>query len=227
MDAIEKLANILASWIAESHNAKELEKILEFIIFLAILVFVFFARQIIRRIPFVRRRINEGERYAGRYVQIIGEGVDRRYSVLDIRYGSYSEGYLLVGFQYDPEGRRAIDFESENVAFRRGASSYLEFVWSAETLADKSLFNGYTQMYPDDSDDLRLLEGRGFFITFDKEPRRFDLEFIKLSRYRLRELGLKDPKTDDERSSFVKQLHEKLSKDAEVRTVKEVGKALL
>jgi hypothetical protein len=205
MELIEKLASMLASLMMSTAGGggRALHQLLELILFITILITAAFARPIALRIAWVRRLLDPGERFAGRYVQIINSAGERRYStILDIRYRSHRHGYFLSGVQYDTEGRRAIDFDSENVAIREGQNSYLEFAWRAETVTSKERFDGYTQMKPDNSDNLKRLEGRGFFITFHHDPKRFDLRFIKLTRTRLRSSALRTQPPNDSVSSL-------------------------
>ncbi len=227
LDAIEKLADILASWIAESHNAKELEKILELLIFLAILVFVFFARQIMRRIPFVRRRINEGERYAGRYVQIIGDGLteDTQYLIFDMDHTA--KAICLSDFNMIPKAGGQLILKARMWHF----DEVRVLIWNLYGLQKRWQTNlclmgirKCTLMIRTIFGCLRVGDSSSLSINNLGDLIWSLLSFLDID---CGELGLQDPKTDDERSNFVKQLHEKLSKDAEVRTVKEVGRALL
>jgi hypothetical protein len=233
MEIIVIAAGPLASLLTGGEGNPQLEKILEVVIFALLLAVVFFARQLALWIPIVRWWSNYGERFVGRYVQIIKSGPDRRYSILDIRYESYSKGYVLRGFQYEyaGEAKRAIDFDSYTVAFHKGhPTPYIEFLWKAETLVDAARFDGYTYMSLDDADEVRKPGGRGFFITFHASPLRFDLTFVKLTKERLAELGLQDPKDEPTRREFVKGLHLELEKRPDLQLVRDKpspGKPLL
>src|SRR5260370_24305942 len=126
MEVLSKFAEYFALQIAGPNPPGSLVKLLEILILISLLVIAAFARPLALRIGFLRGifRRNE-ERYVGRYVQIINSDDERRYSVLDIRYQSYTKGYHLIRVQYDPNRNRTIDFESENVAFRNGPTSFL------------------------------------------------------------------------------------------------------
>jgi hypothetical protein len=227
MEIIEQIAALLASIAGKSGGEQALQKFIELLIFVTLLVLAAFARPLALKVSLIRRMLDKGDKFSGRYVQIINSENQRRYSVLDIRYKSYRRGYYLTGIQYDTEGRRAIDFDSENVAFREAQNDYFEFVWRAETVTTKDRFDGYTQMRPDDSNNLDMLEGRGFFITFHNEPKRFDLRFVKLTKKRLKALGLDDPKTEKDRVAFVKGLHLKLRDHPHIQPIEESGSPLL
>lgn len=227
MEIISKIAELITSLISDPKNPDALKSFLEILIFLIILSIAFFFRQIIVLIPLIRDIFIEGEKYAGQYVQIINSNGVRRYSLLDIKYLRTLRGYFLRGIQYDIEGHRAIDFDSENMAFRKGPISYMEFVWRAETVSDKKRFDGYTQMRPDDTSNFDMLEGRGFFITFDQPPRRFDMRFIKLTKTRLKIFNLEKPRTEKDRIQFIKDLHTKLVEHPHLQPLEESGVPLL
>jgi len=227
MELIVKIAELLANLFGHKGESRSLVQFFELLILLLLFWIAAYLKPIAYHFAFVRDWIDYREEYAGHYVQIIGSGDDRRYSILDIAYRSYERGYQLQGFQYDTQGRRAIDFDSQNVAFGTEEKPFLEFVWKAETVADKKLFDGYTRMRPDDSDNHKMIEGRGFFITFDQAPRRFDLRFVKLTSSRLKQLELKDPEVESDREQFIKQFNKALDKHPELQPREETGSPIL
>lgn len=234
MDPIGALAQFLASLIPGGDSYEPARIVVQFLVYAAILAVIAFARPIAMRIPTVRRRLSGNEIYAGDYVQIINDGENRRYSIVKVYYHSASTGYLLKGNQYDPQGNRAIDFSSSNVAFREGEIDYIEFVWRAETVSDKRRFDGYTQMRIDDRTEPAMYEGRGFFITFDNAPRRFDLRFFKITKKRLEqfrekdtEIHLQEPKTEKDRQDFVVALHSALVNHPALQPTEESGVPIL
>lgn len=221
------LAKLLSTMLGDAEDSSALSTIIEFLIYVTVIVTVYYFRAILLLVPFARRLMEEGEKYSGYYLQIIGDGDERRYSLIKINYKAKIRAYFMIGFQYDLEFKRAIDFDSVNVDFRDGPSPYFEFVWRAETVTEKKRFDGYTYMCPDDNDDPMLYEGRGFFITFDQVPRRFNLKFLRLSKKRLKELGLKLPKNEKSRAKFIKALHEKIGDDESLSPQNYGGKAQL
>lgn len=234
MDPIGTFARFVAELIPGGQANQPLRIIVQFLVYLSIVVCIALAKPIAMRVPWIRKRLAGAEVYAGDYVQIINSGEQRRYSLIKVYYHSASTGYFLRGNQYDPEGHRAIDFSSRNVAFREGEIDYLEFVWAAETISDKSRFDGYTQMRIDDKLDPEMYEGRGFFITFDNSPRRFDLRFFKITERRLDEFRKTDPEialpkltTEKSRHDFVVALHAALINHPSLQPTEEGGKPLL
>ena len=234
MDPIGKLSKFIVSLIPGTEEAEAARTVAEFLVYATILALVAFARPIALRVPAIRKRLEKGEAYAGKYVQIIRSGDDRRYSILEIFYNSKLKEYFLKGWQYDLRGNRAIDFTSINVAFREGPINYIEFVWQAETISDKARFDGYTQMRIDDKSKPELHEGRGFFVTFHNEPLRFDLRFFKITEARIRQfkdtddtINMTIPITEKDRHDFVVLLHSALQKHPSLQPIEESGKPLL
>jgi hypothetical protein len=225
MGLIEKLADFIAAFFASGNDTRALVSFLELIILAIMLAVAASFKSIILFIPYVRGFLNYGEKYAGQYLQIINSGQERRYSLINIRYSSRKSSYLLRGIQYDTKGQRAIDFKSVNVDFIENPLPYFEFVWFAETVTDAARFDGYTQMRPDTM-NANDMEGRGFSITFDKVPRRFDLRFIKLTRKRLAAFKLIAPKTEKDRIQFIKDFHKQLQKHPDLQPTEEASKPL-
>jgi hypothetical protein len=234
MDYIGTGAKFISSLIPGGQDWESVRTIANFLAYVTIVGIIAFLKPIAFSFPFIRRRLAPGERYAGQYVQIIRGGENRRYSLLSVRYLPRAQTYMLIGYQYDIEGRRAIDFDSHNVAFRQdGPIDFMEFTWRAEVVADKSRFDGYTMMRFDDTADEASYEGRGFFITFHEDPERFNLHFIKLTPASLGKLNagasksrIKIPKTEPERSQFIVRLHQTLVQHPHLQP-DEPGKALL
>lgn len=234
VDPIGTFARFVAELLPADEVVKPVRIVVQFLVYISTLGGIAFARPIAMRVPWIRRRLAGGEAYVGDYVQIINSGEERRYSLVRVYYNSASTGYFLRGNQYDPEGNRAIDFTSRNVAFREGDIDYLEFVWAAETVSDKSRFDGYTQMRIDDRSDPEMYEGRGFFVTFDDVPRRFDLRFFKITEQRLNEFRKTDSKidlpklkTEKSRHDFVVALHAALVNHPSLQPTEESGKPIL
>jgi len=229
------LAEFITSLIPGTSANNSVKIVVSFLIYVAVLALIAFARPIALAIPAVRNRIEPRDRFAGQYVQIIENEESRRYSLIDVSFVPKLGSYELRGFQYEPNGLRAIDFTSQNVAFRFGPITYMEFVWQAETISDKERFEGYTMMRYDDVSNADVLEGRGFFITFHHEPKRFNMRFIKISDVTLDKLNsasAADEKLEKstgaaERARFVKQLHRILEAHPELHPMEETSKPIL
>ena len=234
MDPIGTLARLVTSLIPGGEGTEPVRIVVGFLVYASIVALIAFARPIAMHIPALRQRLEKGEGYAGKYVQIIRARELRRYSILEIFYSPKSKEYLLKGWQYDPEGNRAIDFTSVNVAFREGPINYIEFVWQAETVSDKARFDGYTQMRIDDKSNSEMYEGRGFFVTFHETPLRFDLRFFKITNERLdqfkstdQSINIKSPTTEQDRHAFVVALHSALAKHPSLQPIEESGEPVL
>lgn len=234
MDVIGTVAEFVTSVIPSEKEYEPVKIVVQFIIYVLILGVIAFAKPIAIRITWIRRKIEPGDTYAGKYVQIIGEEENRRYSIIEIFFDPKSKRYLLKGNQYDSEGSRAIDFTSQNVAFREGPINYMEFVWFAEIISDKSRFDGYTMMQIDDKTQPDMFEGRGFFVTFHHDPLRFNLRFFRITEERLKKLNEVDneekltiPITEHDRHNFVVKLHSILAVHPSLQPTEESGKALL
>jgi hypothetical protein len=187
MDFADYLAKIILSAFGDKASPVEIvQTILKIFLYAGILSITAFWRSIFLRISFLRRLIRPEQLYAGWYLQIIEQGQNRRYSILEISYKPRLERFFLRGYQYDKNGNRAVDFDSENVSFPEGVSEYIEFVWRAVAYSDKEYVIGYTQMVFREP-----LQGTGFFITFHSEPKRYNLDFIRLKPVKLREYGVK------------------------------------
>lgn len=205
------------------------------VFYAAIVALIAFAGPLAKRIPLVRAYLEPGERYAGQYVQIIGANENRRYSIIEIFYDAAARRYSLKGIQYDEVGRRAIDFDSETVAFHdEGPTDYFDFVWKAETVAEKERFDGFTRMNLDTKESSDICEGRGFFITFHNKPIRYDLRFFKITEQRLSVFRSTSPSTkfqlpsdESQRAEFVRNLHDVLATYPHLQPTEETGKPLL
>lgn len=234
MDIIGILSEYIASLISGNDNEKSINVILSFLIYMSILSIIVFARPIALRFRILRRIFQKKEVYAGCYVQIVDGGEERRYSIIDIFYDHKAGGYFLKGIQYDTFGNRAIDFTSQNVAFRAGPSNCIEFVWQSESIEDKQRFDGYTMMCIDDPSNHDMYEGRGFFVTFHKFPLRYDLRFFKITAERLnhfrltsKSINLELPSTEQARRKFVMALHVALITFPELQPIEAGGKPIL
>lgn len=233
MDMIGVIAELVAALIPGGVEYDPVRTIVSFLVYASILFGVAFARPIALTVPAIRSKVEPQERYAGHYVQIIENDEHRRCSLLKVFYDAKARTYLLSGIQYGVAGAREIDFTSHNVAFRAGPMTYMEYVWQAESIRNKERFDGYTMMRFDDTSNLEMLEGRGFYVTFHHTPQRSNLRFFKLSEERLKYLNINEPtvhlvipKSESERAQFVRDLHFVLQSDCSLQPTEEASELL-
>lgn len=200
------IAEFIVSVLVDTENPEALESFFELVI---ILLFAYILGNVQGIWMYVKRWYSP---YVGTFVFIINNGQSRTYLLLTIKPKRGRSGFHLRGVQYSAQGKRSVDFESDNVTFRTGGlTEYIEFIWRAEVISSKQAVNGYVQMRPDYHHKKRQqLYGRGFFVTFEQNPQHLDIRFTKLTDETLSLLELAYSKTEVGRREFVVLLHHKL-----------------
>lgn len=225
---IEPISKTLAYLLEKFLGSGAIESVVEILVFLTLTIFVWFIDPLSMRFRFIRKFRRHEEKYCGKYVQIIQSGADRRYSLIDIFYNPKLRKYILSGKQYDAGGHPAIDFKSDRVFVVEDVYHTIEFSWVGGAVnLIKEKYEGFTKMIMTDAEDIEMLDGHGFFITFDEIPRRVNLQFVKMSKRRLSEFGLLWPKKGSELTSFVLAFHNTLQVHPELEPIEESKKPLV
>ena len=227
MEVLERLSAVTAHLLQQVFGASATETLIQVLVFLIFGVLVWFIEPASMRIPFIRAWRRHEERYRGNYVQIIQSGNERRYSLVSICYNAKLRRYILIGKQYDSSGHPAIEFKSDRVMIVEEIDNTIEFSWRGAVNLTKERYEGYTKMTMTDATDIDMLEGNGFFITFDATPRRVNLQFVKMSKRRLVEFGLIWPSRGADNTAFVVSFHNLLQLHPELEPVEESKKPII
>lgn len=202
-----------------------LKLILKALFYLIILLAGIILRPALENIQLFRGLAMPVEQYSGNYIQIIEEGDERRYSLVQIHYNKKRSVYALKGSQYTPEGLKAADFRSDNVFIVHDPYPRITFKWSAITLPSRESHYGYTEMTPYSLGDNKNIEGEGFFFTFNHNgSEHIDLTFIQLTEEKLENLNLDLPHTESERSHFIRDFHEIMLHNKDIPSTGNFGK---
>jgi hypothetical protein len=209
MDIIEAIVHAVVEALGGILSPDAVRVVVSFLVVVLVTIVGWFINPISLRVPLVRRVLRHEEKYCGNYVQIIQSEEERRYSLIRVFYSNLLGKYVLSGRQYDSSGRPAIEFKSNRVSFVEDIYTSIEFAWIGGAL-NLAKYEGFTKMIMTDSQDFDMLEGQGFFITFDEVPRRVDMKFLRMTKTRLREFGLVWPRRLSEVAAFIAKFHAKL-----------------
>lgn len=227
MENLDRISAVSAHFLLRIFGADSSEVLLQLLIFLIFCVVGWYIRPVSMRIRFIRGILRHEEKFSGNYIQIIQNDGERRYSLISISYHPQLKRYVLTGKQYDTDGRPAVEFKSDRVLIVEEIDNTIEFSWRGAANFTKERYEGYTKMTMTDEKDIEMLDGNGFFITFDEPPRRVNLQFLKMTKSRLAQFGLIWPRYGSDNTSFVISFHGALQLHPELEPVEESKRPII
>jgi hypothetical protein len=199
-DVVREALIWLMSWILDRRpHGTEAFRVLSLLVFSVLATWItLYWKDLAYRSPAMRRRLIPDERYAGRYLQAVWRGGAVNYTLVDIYFNPVRKRHEVTGRTYDAAGKSVSAFRSGYMLFPSEKDNNIEFIWQGAGNA-----SGYTRMSIEASQP-GFIEGEGFVMTFEAEPKAFPLQF-KLLRddYVRNDLGVPVPRQADEEARFV------------------------
>lgn len=216
MSLVQEISSRIIAFARDTNNRVFIEIGVQATLYAGAVATPFILHRLSRDLGFVRRRLNSMRHQLARQplLQIIDRYDGQRlYAFIYFDWNGRTGRYRLIGFQHLPDGTQTAEFESDQIEFPRKNAPSMMFSWASSVTDAFDHPGGTTQIKFESHRNARELEGKGFFVTYDLEPKRYELRAYSLTRKRASALtGRREVPWDlKQRENFVRALHERMA----------------